>query len=167
MLGAIGGGVVLLVVIVLVVRGKGRKKKAPVADDTRGRARMKMRDELRNFRDDLKRAGETSAPVFKKIATETEHTDVVGHWRKTLKHRIALRVPNLGALKGTARTLGYDAQALIDLDAAWKKTGKMVADYNSGALDASRTPISTAKDLEKELQKMSVLTTMCMTKYCS
>lgn len=166
-LGGAAAAVGLLVVVVVLVKRKGRRKKGPVVDDTRGRARSKLRDDLRNFRDDLKKALQTAGPVFRKIEVETEHTNVVGHWRKTLNHRISVRVPGFNGLKGTVRMLGYDAQSLIDLDAAWKKTGKMVADYNAGSLDASRTPIAFAKEFEKELQKIVLLANMCLQKYTS
>ncbi len=164
--GAGGALVVIILVVVLLKRGGGRKK-VTVVDDTRGRARSKLRDDLRNFRDDVKRAVQLAGPVFRKIEVETEHADVVGHWRKTMKHKISIRIPAFSGLKGTARTLGYDAQALIDLDAAWKKTGKMVSDYNAGILDNSKTPISLAKELEKELQKIVLLANMCLQKYSS
>ncbi len=162
----IGGGVLLLLVIggILFAR-RDRGPKGRVVDDTKARARAALRQALQSFRDDVKRASETSAPVFRKIEQETDHKDVVGHWRKTMKHRIAVRVPNFNALKGTVKTLGYDSQNLIDLDAAWKKVGKQVADYNAGVHDSSKMPIIFAKEFEKDLQKIIILANMCLGKY--
>lgn len=166
-LGVAGAVLLLLVVGGILYARRDRGPRGRVVDDTKARARAMVRDSLRNFRDDVKKAEATAAPVFRKIAQETEHKDVVGHWRKTLKHRIAIRVPNFNALKGTVKMLGYDSQNLIDLDAAWRKTGKQVADYNAGLHDASKVPISFAKEFEKDLQKIAILANMCLTKYAS
>jgi hypothetical protein len=166
LLAAVGGALVLIVVIVIVARSRKRVR-GVVVDDSKARARAKVRKDLQTFRDDLKRSLQTAGPVFRKIETETEHTNVVGHWRTSMKHRIDVRVPNLGELKITVRGLGYDAQSLIDLDAAWKKTGRTVAEYNAGKQDGSRTPIAFAKEFEKDLNKIVLLANMCLSKYGS
>jgi len=166
-LGIAGAVLLLLVVGGVLFSRRARGPKGRIVDDTKARARTLVRESLRNFREDVKKAAETAAPVFRKIEVETEHKDVVGHWRKTLKHRITVRVPNFNGLKGAVRMLGYDGQNLIDLDAAWKKTGKQVADYNAGLHDASKIPITFAKEFEKDLQKIVILANMCLTKYSS
>ena len=164
----IGGGVLLLLVVVVVLWARrDRGPKGRVVDDTKVKARAMIRESLRTFRDEVKRAAETSAPVFRKIEQESDHKDVVGHWRKTMNHRIAIRTPNFNGLKGTVKMLGYDSQNLIDLDAAWRTVGKKVADYNAGAHDASKMPIVFAKEFDKDLQKIVILANMCLTKYAS
>ena len=159
-----GAALVLLVVVVVLVR-RGGKAKGPKVDEKAARARHRLRNDLRTFRDDLKKASDGAAPVFKKIATETEFAQVIGHWRKGMNHRIAVRTPDLGALKGVARSLGFDAMPLSDLEAAWRKTERRIEEYNAGKLDASTTPIVTAKEFEKELQKAVVLANMCLTAF--
>jgi hypothetical protein len=164
----VAGGVLLLIIvggILLSKRGKGPKGR--VVDDTKVRARAAIRQALQDFRADVQRAVQTSAPVFQKIAAETEHKDVVGHWRKTMKHRISIRVPNFNSLKGTVKMLGYDSQNLIDLDTAWRKVGKHIDEYNAGVHDSSKVPISFAKEFDKDLQKLVILANMCLGKYAS
>ncbi len=163
-LGAAGGVLAVLVLVVLLLR-RGKGKKGRKVDDTVGRARQRLRNDLRLFRDGLKKAVAGAEPVFRKIATETEYAQVVGHWRKELRHRIAVRTPDLGALKGVARTLGYDPMPISDLEAAWRKTERKIEEYNAGKMDASSTPIASVKEFEKELQKAVVLANMCLTKY--
>ena len=159
-----GVAVALLVLVVVLVRRSGRKK-GPKVDETAARARHRLRNDLRVFRDDLKKASEGAAPVFRKIATETEFAQVIGHWRQGMNHRIAVRTPDLGALKGMARSLGFDSTPISDLEAAWRKTERRIEEYNAGKLDASTTPIVTAKEFEKELQKAVVLANMCLTAF--
>jgi hypothetical protein len=164
-LGSVGGGLLILVVAGILFLRREKGPKGRVVDDTKARARAQVRHELHVFRDDLKKAVALAGPVFRAIEKETAQKDVVGYCRKSMKHRINIRVPNFNALKGTVRMLGYDAQNLIDLDAGWKKTGKQVADYNSGASDSSKIPITYAKEFEKDLNKMIVLVNMCIGKY--
>jgi hypothetical protein len=164
-LGIAGGVLLIIVIVVFVLSRRDKGPKGRVVDDTKARARAMVRDSLRTFRDEVKRAADAAAPVFRNIEKDSEHKDAVGHWRKSLKHRINVRTPNFNALKGTAKMLGYDSQGLIDLDAAWKKTGKQVADYNAGLHDGSKIPITWAKEFEKEFQKIVILVNMCLTKY--
>jgi len=166
-LGVAGGVLVVLVVVVVLLSRRDKGPKGRVVDDTKAKARTMVRESLRTFREEVKRAADAAAPVFRKIETDSEHKDAVGHWRKALKHRVNIRTPNFNALKGTVKMLGYDSQNLIDLDAAWRKTGKQVADYNAGLHDGSKIPITYAKEFEKEFQKIIILANMCLTKYAS
>ena len=159
------GALVALLLLVLFLRWRAGRRRGPVVDEKAARARQRLRGDLRAFRDDLKRAAAGADPVFRKIATETEHAEVVGHWRKAMNHRIAVRSPDLGALKGLARGLGLDAMPITDLEVAWRKAGRRIEEYNAGKLDATNTPIATAKELEADLQKVVVLSGMCVTKY--
>ena len=161
----VAAGVVVLVIVIVVIARRSKKPQRRVVDAAAGRARQKLRSDLRLFRDDLKRAVAGAGPVFRKIEKETEHSEVVGHWRKSLKHRISVRAPDLNALKGVARTLGYDAMPIADLDVAWRPLARQVAEYNEGKLDASRTPIATVIQFEKDMQKIVVLVNLCLQKY--
>lgn len=164
LLAAAGAAVLLLGILIVVLVRRGRRR-GPAVDEAAARARQRLRGELRTFRDEIGRAAAGAAPVFRKISTETDHRDVVGHWRKAMNHRISVRTPDLGELKGVARGLGLDAMPISDLEAAWRKTLRRIEDYNSGKLDASSTPIATAKEFEADLQRVQVLAGMCVTKY--
>jgi hypothetical protein len=159
-----GGAIVLILILVLVAR-RGGGPRGKVVDDRGARARQKLRGDLRAFRDDLKKASAGAAPVFAKIGTETEFAEVVGHWRKSLHHRIVVRSPDLGALKELARGLGMDSMQISDMEIAWRKLERQIGDYNAGRMDASTTPIASIREFEKEIQKVLVLANMCTTKY--
>src|SRR5688572_1764547 len=98
-LGVAGGVLLLIVVAVILVVRRDKGPKGRIVDDTKVKARAMIRQSLSTFRDDVKRASVAAAPVFQKIAAEADHKDVVGHWRKTMKHRITIRAPEFGGLK--------------------------------------------------------------------
>lgn len=158
---AVAGGVLLLVVVLLVVRGARRRARRSKVDAA-AQARQRLLGGLRAFRDDVKRAAEGSAPVFRKIDAETAHASVIGHWRKTLRHRIAVRPVDLGAMKGAARGLRLDATPLSDLEAAWRKMARGIEEYNGGKMDDSPTPIATVRQFEKDLQRIVVLANIAL-----
>jgi hypothetical protein len=165
-LGGAGLVVLILIIVVFASKGKGRSR-GKVVDDTKGRARAKLRNDLKAFRDEIQRAVNAAAPVMKKIETESAQANAVGAWRKQMKHRVTVRTPDFNALKGLVRALGQDAAVLIDLDANWRKVNKQVNDYNNGAMDGSKTPILFAKEFTRDLQKMTLLVDMCLNKYVS
>jgi len=158
-----GAALILLVAVVLAFRRKKPAGEPPEAAAARRRRRLLA--DVQSFRDEMKRAVAGAGPVFRKVETETEHAAVVGHWRRALKHRIAVRSPDFGALKAAARGLGFDSMAISDLEAAWRKAGRQIADYNAGKTDDSRTPIATVKGFEKDLEKVVLLANICVTKY--
>jgi len=156
---AVAGGLLLLVIIVAVVKSRGgTKMKTSVVDNTKMRARAKLKN-------DVKKASALAAPVFRKIDSEAAQAQAIGFWRKKLNHRIAIRAPDLNTLKGVARTLGQDAGPISDLDVSWKKMERQIGEYNSGKMDADKTPIATIRQFEKDLDKVVILVNMCMTKY--
>ena len=162
MLAAVGGGLVVLVVLIVLLTRRSKGPKGVVVDDSKARARMRLRQELQVFRDELQRAANLAGPIFRLVETETNHAAVIGHWRKAKGHRIQVRSPDLQGLRGIARSLSYDGQPISDLDAAWRKLGKTIADYNDGTLDDHRAPIATVKELEKDLQKGVLLAKMAL-----
>jgi len=162
---AAAGGALLLLVVLVVVRLRRPKPKGQVFDDTLGRARMKLRSDMRAFRDDLNRLVAQCGPVFRKVETTTGVPDPVGHVRRESSHRIQVRAPDLGTLKQMARTLGYDSTPVSQLEAHWRKVERQLLEYNSGKLDDSRTPIAAVKQLEKEMQSAIVLANLCITAY--
>jgi hypothetical protein len=151
----------LLLVVVLVVRGAGKRKRR-AAGDSEARVRQKLLGGLRAFRDEVKRAAAGSEPVFRKIDGETSHASVIGHWRKSLRHRITVRRIDFGAMKGAARDLGLDSMPLSDLEAGWRKLERQIGEYNSGKMDDSTTPIATIRQFEKEFQKVQVLANIAL-----
>jgi|SRR5688572_21596898 len=159
------GGVLFLIILLVIVRVAKAKAKGRVIDDTVGRARQKLRTDLRMFRDDLQRAIAACDPVFRKVDGKDVTDSHVGRQRTESKHRIQVRPPDLGTLKQMARTLGYDSTPVSQLEAHWRKVERQVLDYNSGRMDDSRTPIASVKQLEKELQSTVVLTNVCITAY--
>lgn len=163
---AVGGVLLLLVIILAVAKGRGGSKmKTKVVDNTLGRARAKLKNDLNMFKMDVKKASALATPVFRKIDSETAQAQAIGFWRKKMTHRITIRSPDLNTLKGVARTLGYDAGPISDLDASWKKMERQIGEYNSGKMDSDKTPIATIRQFEKDLDKVVILVNMCMTKY--
>ena len=159
------GGVLVLVILLVIVRLAKSKSRGRVVDDTVGRARQKLRTDLRMFRDEVQRAIAACGPVFRQVDGAEVTDSHVGRQRKESKHRIQVRPPDLGTLKQIARTLGYDSMPVSQLEAHWRKVERQVLDYNSGRMDDSRTPIAAVKQLEKELQSTVVLTNVCITAY--
>lgn len=164
-LAAAGGVLVLVVVIVLIAKKGGGRRKTRLVDDTKARARGRIKNDFTMFRNDVNKAKSVAAPVFRKIDTESAQAQAIGHWRRQMNHRIAIRSPDLNALKGVARALGHDSGPISDLEAAWRKFDRQVQDYNSGKMDADKTPIATIRAFEKEFDKVALLITMCITKY--
>lgn len=163
-LGGAGLVVLILIIVAFSAKGKGRSR-GKVVDDTKGRARAKIRGDLKTFRDEIQRAVNTAAPVMKKIETESNMADCVGHWRRTMKHRITVRTPDFNALKGMCKALGQDTAVLLDLEQNWRKVGKQIDEYNMGKNDKSKTPIAFAKEFARDIQKMTLLVDMCINKY--
>jgi hypothetical protein len=161
-LGAVGAGLLLLIVLVVAL-ARRKRAKGQVFDDTVGRARAKLRGDLRSFRDELQRAIATAGPVFRKIDASASTDTHIGRSRKQTSHRIQVKAPDLGTLKTMARTLGYDSMSVSQLEAHWRKVERLVLDYNSGRLDDSNTPIASVKQIEKDLQSTVVLVNICLT----
>ena len=158
-------GLVVLVVLVLVLRRRRPKVQGQVFDDSVGRARTRLKADIRAFRDDIPRAVSGAGTVFRKIEGDTSHGEVIGHHRREANHSIRVKAPDFGTLKQTARTLGYDSMAISQLEAHWRKVERQVMEFNTGRMDASKTPIATVKTLEKDLQSAIVLVNMCVTQY--
>ena len=159
---AAAGAVVVVVAVVAMVR-RSRRKRATVDLAARAaREKRRILVALRAFRDDLRRAVDGSDPVFRRIEKETDFASVIGHWRTVLKHRITVRGPDLGELKTAVRGLGMDSSPLSDLEVAWRKLDRQVADYNAGKIDASPTPIATVRTFEKDMEKVMVLANICL-----
>lgn len=161
----VAGAVLVLLVVLLALALRKRKPAGESPEAAAARRRRKLLADLQSFRNEMKRAVAGAAPVFRKVETETEHAAVVGHWRRAMKHRIAVRPPDFGTLKETARALGLDAMPISDLEVAWRKAERQIADYNAGKTDDSKTPIATVKGFGKDLEKVVVLANICVTKY--
>ncbi|MCK6482149.1 MAG: hypothetical protein L6R43_18975 [Planctomycetes bacterium] len=153
-----GAGALLVLVILVLLLRRGRKGR--VAAPSREREALLGR--LRAFRDEVKRGAEEASPVFRKVETEPDYAAVIGHWRKSLGHRFSVREPDFGALKTGARRLGVDAMPLSDLEVAWRKVARQMAEYDEGKMDASTTPIVTVRVFEKDLQKIVVLANIAL-----
>lgn len=162
---AVGGGLVVLILLFLVLRARSAKARGRVVEDKVGRARTRLRGDVRAFKDDLTRTITAAGPVFHKVETESGFNNAVGHFRKEMNHRMQIRTPDLGALKQVAKSLGYDSMPLSELEKHWSKVERQVQEYNSGKMDASKTPIASVKQLVKDLQSTVVMVNMCLTKY--
>jgi hypothetical protein len=158
-------GLVALILLVVVLRVKSAKAKGKRLSDKVGSARARLRGDVKGFKDDLARAISAAGPVFQKVETESGFKDCVGHWRREMKHRIQVRTPDLGALKQVAKSLGYDSMPLSELEKHWAKVERQVQEYNTGKMDASKTPIASVRQLVKDLQSTVVMVNMCLTKY--
>ncbi len=156
-----GAAALLLLVIVLAVRFAGKRAKRSAADAA-ARGRQNLLAAIRSFRDEVKKAAAASEPVFRKMDAESAQGSSIGHWRTTLRHRIAVRPLDFGAVKTAARGLGLDSMPVSDLEVAWRKMERQISDYNGGKLDASPTPIATIRQFEKDLQKLVVLANIAL-----
>ena len=141
------GGLVLLVIIIAVAKKGGGRRKTKVVDDTKSRARGRIKNDFNMFRNDVNKAKSLAAPVFRKIDSESAQAQAIGHWRKTMNHRIAIRSPDLNALKGVARSLGHDARHL------WQsrdRGGRGAGCVRHRDRDGDRQPADPERGFERE-----------------
>jgi len=160
-------GLVALILLVVVFRAKSARTRGKLHSDKVGRDRARLRGDVKGFKDDISRAIAAAEPVFRKVETESGFKDCVGHWRREMKHRIQIRTPDLGALKQVAKSLGYDSMPISELEKHWAKVERQVQEYNTGKMDASKTPIASVRQLVKDLQSTVVMVNMCLTKYAA
>ncbi|MHC4923273.1 MAG: hypothetical protein ACYTG4_04255 [Planctomycetota bacterium] len=165
-LGGIGGLVLIIIVVVVRSRSaKARRLAREAAARQLAEAKRKAIANLRYLRDAMKAAGTGIGPIVEGVGGDTGHAEVIGHFRKSTGHRFNIRYPDIDAIKGIVRRVGMDAAPVIDLQHSLRPLRRKLDDYNAGKLDGDKTPIATAKGLQKDLQKIVVLANMCLKAY--